>query len=73
VSDTNNRVAALGTARYLGEILSSVIGKPMMSSILVGQTMKEAMELKRHLTLTLTLEDAQKLADALNRDPEKTS
>lgn len=64
----DNRSLALAKARYLSTILSSVMGKDMAPNVVV--TMHASGLSSRYISLTLSLEDCQILADALNREPE---
>ena len=65
---TPNRTLALGTSNYLRTILSSVLGRDMADQMYVRA--KVGYSDDRDIVVHLTLSDAQRLADALNKEPQ---
>lgn len=64
---SQNRMRALGVSNYLRQILASVLGHDVATLIRMrGLTIQD----DREIVITLSLDDAQKVADALNREPE---
>lgn len=68
----SKRQEALSTARYLRTILSSVLGHDVLPVVGVAPDHLglRALSEARQITLTLSVEDAHALAEALNRKPE---
>ena len=64
-TDQDKRVQALATSRYFRTIVESVIGHPPDTLIAMRDG---SLSDERKLVVTLSIDDARRIADALNRE-----